>query len=412
VLGYARLLADVDGRGGDRMGAVHAMDNPVRNYAWGSPTALPELAGRQPTGAPEAELWMGAHPGAPSLVGGRPLGELLAEDPDRVLGPDLVARGGRHLPFLLKILGVGSPLSLQVHPSAEQARTGFASEEESGIPWDAPERSYRDPYAKPEMIVALSDFDAVCGFRRPLEARELVTRLGTPRLCRLVDDLDATDGTIGLGAAFARLVTWPEADRPALVSEAATAAGSAYGCEAYSWLVHLARLYPADPGALAPLLLSTVRLAPGQGLLLGPGVPHAYLRGTAIEIMGASDNVLRAGLTTKHVDVDGLLATVRVNVEPVPVLKPQPAGPEDVWPSDDAPAFLLSRIRVVPGEPARLDRRGPQVLVCVDGTVEVTDGRTTLALRSGASAFVEAVAPEVVVRGRGEVFRATAGLRP
>jgi len=395
------------------MGAVHAMDNPVRDYAWGSPTALPELTGRQPTGAPEAELWMGAHPGAPSLVGGRPLGEFLAEHPDRALGPDLVERGGPHLPFLLKILGVGGPLSLQVHPSAEQARTGFAAEEASGIPWDAPERSYRDPYAKPEMIVALGDFDAVCGFRRPLEARELVARLGTtPRLCSLLDDLGREGASAALGAAFARLVTWPEADRPALVSEAATAARSAYGCEAYSWLVHLARLYPADPGALAPLLLSTVRLAPGQGLLLGPGVPHAYLRGTAIEIMGASDNVLRAGLTTKHVDVGGLLATVRVNAEPVPVLKPQPVGPEEVWPSDDIPDFLLSRIRVIPGEPARLDRRGPQVLVCVDGTVEVTDGRTALALRSGASAFVEAVAPEVVVRGRGEVFRATAGLQP
>jgi mannose-6-phosphate isomerase len=131
------------------MGAVHAMDNPVRGYAWGSPTALPELTGREPTGAPEAELWMGAHPGAPSLVGGRSLGELVAEDPERVLGADLVARSGRHLPFLLKILGVGGPLSLQVHPSAEQARAGFAVEEELGVPWNAPNRSYRDPFAKP-----------------------------------------------------------------------------------------------------------------------------------------------------------------------------------------------------------------------------------------------------------------------
>jgi mannose-6-phosphate isomerase len=394
------------------MGAVHAMDNPVRGYAWGSPTALPELTGREPTGAPEAELWMGAHPGAPSLVGGRSLGELVAEDPERVLGADLVARSGRHLPFLLKILGVGGPLSLQVHPSAEQARAGFAVEEELGVPWNAPNRSYRDPFAKPEMVVALGDFDAVCGFRRPVEARELVARLGTPRLRVLLDDLDAEDPSAGLNAAFARLVTWPEADRPALVSEAARAARSAGRCEPYTWLVHLARLYPADAGALAPLLLSTLGLARGEGLLLGPGVPHAYLRGTAVEVMGASDNVLRAGLTTKHVDVDGLLDTVRVNAEPVQVLKPQPVGREEVWPSDDVPDFRLSRVRVEPGDPVLLDRRGPQVLVCVEGAVDVSDGATTIALRSGASAFVEAVAPEIAVRGSGEVFRATAGLRP
>ncbi|HSK26693.1 MAG TPA: mannose-6-phosphate isomerase, class I [Jiangellales bacterium] len=391
------------------MGAVHAMDNPVRAYAWGSLTALSELAGRPPSGEPEAELWMGAHPGSPSLVGGRSLGELVAEDPHRVLGPELVERSGSHLPFLLKVLGVGSPLSLQVHPSAEQAGAGFADEERLGVPWNAANRTYRDPFAKPELVVALTDFDAVCGFRPAGEARGLVGTLAAPRLAPLLADLAAADPVEGLTQAFARLVTWPVRDRPALVAEAARAAAGGPGCEPYAWLVRLAELYPGDPGALAPLLLSTVRLAPGEGLLLGPGVPHAYLRGTAVEVMGASDNVLRAGLTTKHVDVQGLLDTVRVNRAPVPLLNPAAHGPEEVWPSDGVPDFRLSRVQVAPGDDVVLDRRGPQILVCVRGAVEVSAGDSALTLRSGASAFVEAVAPEVTLRGDGVVFRATAG---
>ena len=314
--------------------------NPVRCYAWGSTHALADLLGEAPTGEPQAELWMGAHPGAPSLVdrgtGARPLDRVVAEDPEHELGKAVLDRFGPQLPFLFKVLAVGKALSVQVHPTLEQARAGFADEEARGIPQDAPERTYRDSNHKPEMVCALGDFDALCGFRPGAEAADLLDALGLPVLDRWARTLRTAPEPEALRTVLAEALTDEHrhdtaraiaAALPGAVA-AASAAGGPYAAAlgAYAAVV---RDYPGDPGIIAALLLNHVRLRPGQALHLGAGVPHAYLGGLAVEVMANSDNVLRCGLTPKHIDVPELLRVVDFRATVPGVLDPAPTPGQD-----------------------------------------------------------------------------------
>ncbi|GAA5037328.1 mannose-6-phosphate isomerase, class I [Streptomyces siamensis] len=377
------------------------LDNTIRPYAWGSTTAIARLLGAEPTGEPQAEMWMGAHPGAPSRTGRGPLNEVVGEDPERELGRAAVAKFGPRLPFLLKILAAGAPLSLQVHPDLEQAREGFEDEESRGVPIDAPHRNYKDANHKPELICALTEFDGLCGFRAPGEAADLLAGLDVDSLKPYVDLLHAHPEDAALREVLTAVLSADPDEMAHTVTETAAACDRLGG--AYAPYADLAHHYPGDPGVIAAMLLNYVQLQPGEALFLGAGVPHAYLNGLGVEIMANSDNVLRCGLTPKHVDVPELLRIVRFEATDPGVLRPEasPDG-EEVYatPIDE---FRLSRYVLAEGAvPHDLTRDTPQILLCTAGTALAGH----IALAPGQSVFVPA-GEKAEVSGNGTVFRAT-----
>ncbi|GAA1940900.1 mannose-6-phosphate isomerase, class I [Streptomyces durmitorensis] len=378
------------------------LTNTIRPYAWGSTTAIAELIGVEPTGEPQAEMWMGAHPGAPSRTERGPLDEVIDEDPGHELGRAAVAKFGPRLPFLLKLLAAGAPLSLQVHPDLEQAREGYEDEERAGVPVDAPNRNYKDANHKPELICALTEFDGLCGFRDPVEAADLLAGLGVDSLKPYVDLLHAKPQEAALREVLTAVLTADPEEMAATVTEVTEAAGRLGG--AYAPYAGIAHHYPGDPGVIAAMLLNHVRLQPGEALFLGAGVPHAYLDGLGVEIMANSDNVLRCGLTPKHVDVPELLRIVRFEATDPGVLRPEasPDG-EEVYdtPIDE---FRLSRFVLADGAaPHDLTAATPQILLCVAGSVRVGDAGE---LTPGQSVFVPAD-EKAEVSGVGTLFRAT-----
>ncbi len=377
------------------------LENVVQPYAWGSHEALAKLQGRPPSEQPEAELWMGAHPLAPSRTSRGPLDELIRRGPNDELGEKVVERFGPRLPFLVKLLAAAQPLSLQAHPSLEQARAGFAREEAAKIPLGDPHRSYRDANHKPELLCALTPFHALCGFRELGATRLLLKSLGATAL----DPFWAPLEQEGLEACFKALMTaretWPASQQAAAVAELKVAAsrhGAAFPLEA-RWARRIAELYPEDLAVAATLLLNHLTLQPYQAIYLPAGNLHAYLDGFAVEVMAASDNVLRGGLTPKHVDVPELLSVLRFEAGPVRVLTAH-GEPEQVF-ETPAPEFRLSRW-VVTGR-VTPERRGPEILLCTAGEVSLGG----VVLKPGESAWVPASEGPYSLAGEGELFRAT-----
>jgi mannose-6-phosphate isomerase len=388
--------------------AVDLLDNPVQPYAWGSETAIPELLGVPPSGEPQAELWMGTHPDGPSrLRSGGTLLERVEADPAGELGPAVLERFGPRLPFLLKVLGAARNLSLQTHPDLDRARAGFAEEEARGVPADAPERNYVDANHKPELVCALGEFEALCGFRAIPDTLRLLDPLtaAVPELRPYVATLRDRRDRAGLCETVDRVLTVPEDRRRDLVAAvaAACAARLAPGFDAeLRTVAELAEAYPGDLGVVIALLLNRVELAPGEALFLAAGNLHCYLRGTAIELQANSNNVLRGGLTGKHVDVPELLRVLDVADGPPPRLRPVPAGPGRLAYVPPVPDFRLDKVTL--GD-TTVESDGPQILLTVAGTALV-DGAV---LERGASAWVPA-GRAVRVRGSGELVRATTNL--
>jgi mannose-6-phosphate isomerase len=383
---------------------VERLECPIRESAWGSRSEIARIQGRPvPSPHPEAELWAGAHPAAPSLLGRVPLSERVAADPTGTLGPEIVARFGPRLPYLLKLLAAVAPLSLQVHPDPVRAAEGYAADEASGLAPDAPCRRYVDPYHKPELLVAVSRFRTLCGFAQPAVSAARLARLGLPALAPAVSQLRAGD----LGTALAELLAAP----PALVSEVAVAAAGLG--DRYALVGELAAAYPGDPGVIAALLLNRVTLAPGEAIFIPAGNLHAHLSGTGVEIMAASDNVLRGGLTSKQVDIPELLRVVHFDWLADPVVAPVPVAPGVVtWPVP-VPDFALHRV-TVEAEPVVLPVAGPRTVLCLAGEVEVDDSVESVTLGGGQAAFGAAAAAgrsatALTVRGRGQVFVGSAG---
>ncbi|MFI5748669.1 mannose-6-phosphate isomerase, class I [Streptomyces sp. NPDC051644] len=387
------------------------LSNTVRPYAWGSTTAIPELLGIAPTGEPQAEMWMGAHPGAPSRLTRatgtgeaapeQPLTDVIAADPERELGRPTVEKFGPRLPFLLKLLAAGAPLSLQVHPDLAQAKQGYEDEQRRSVPIDAPHRTYKDANHKPELICALTPFAGLCGFRRPTEAAEAMAALGVDSLKPYVDLLGAHPEEAALREVLTAILSADPAEMAETVNRAAAAAERLGG--AHAPYARIAHHFPGDPGVIAAMLLNYVELQPGEALFLGAGVPHAYLDGLGVEIMANSDNVLRCGLTPKHIDVPELLRIVRFEATDPGVLRPEasPSG-EELYetPVDE---FRLSRFDLSPGaDPVDLTRDTPQILLCTAGAPKAG----TLGLAPGASVFVPS-GEKVEVSGTGTLFRAT-----
>ncbi|CCQ17102.1 putative mannose-6-phosphate isomerase ManA [Rhodococcus sp. AW25M09] len=400
----------------------------VRSYAWGSRTALARMQGRPvPSDHPEAEIWLGAHPADPAHVvhdnGSTPLLAVIDGDPGTQLGCSAQHYESR-LPYLMKLLAAEEPLSLQAHPSSAQAREGFARENAAGVPIDSPVRNYRDPNHKPELIVALTEFEALAGFRRPTETVELLDALAVSALAGYRSLLAAQPDASGLRTVFTSWITLPGQSLddilPAVaqgcidyLSGPARTDGGRFAAEART-LLELGESYPGDAGVLAALLLNRVTLAPGQGLYLDAGNLHAYLRGTGVEIMANSDNVLRGGLTPKHVDVPELLRVLDFEPAVVSAITP---GIDDrssyVYPTP-APEFALSRTAVAAGETVDIPGSGPRILLCTSGTVVAGAGgrQSPLTVPQGSSAWIPAADESVTVTADSddaEVFVASVG---
>ena len=389
--------------------------NPTQDYAWGSTTAIPEVLGETGADGPVAELWMGAHPASPSRAvladGEAPLDQLIAAEPEAMLGRDVVARFGRSLPYLLKLVAVAKPLSLQVHPDIERAREGFAAENAAGIPLRDPRRNYRDANHKPELVYALTRFEALSGFRAPRRAAELFSGLDAPLAVTLHEVLIAEPTYRGIRTAFRRLLEpelRPTAGEIEAVADACRRrlANGSPSPRADRTVVMLAEAYPGDPGTVTSLLLNPVTLEPGEAMFVPAGGVHAYLQGLAVEIMANSDNVLRAGLTAKHVDVPELLVNVDyVAAPPIRVAPEVFHGSAKVFyaPVDD---FELSVAEVENHEVHPLPGRGPRIVLCVAGAVTVRSEDSDMALVRGQSVFVPAAEGPLTVVGPGTVVQA------
>ncbi|MUL43644.1 mannose-6-phosphate isomerase, class I [Streptomonospora sp. PA3] len=391
---------------------MHRLINQVRPYPWGARTAIPRLLGAEPDGRPQAELWLGAHPGAPSTVitpeGPASFDDVIAAAPKETLGVRTVERFGERLPFLLKVLAAEEPLSLQVHPDAARAQAGFAAEEAAGIPVTAPHRNYRDPFHKPELVLALEPFEALCGFRDPAAARADLDGLSCPLAEVLRSDLAAPAEHTALRGALTRLLTLPEDERAQLVGSFVAEWRRLGSGAHHETVVELAERYPGDPGAVAALLLNRVSLRPGDALFLPAGNVHAYLRGTAVEVMAGSDNVLRAGLTGKHVDTAEVLAVVDFSVLPIPFTGPVQAGGRTEF-RPGVPDFALATAGPGPIG-TRLEGGAPSVVLALEGEADlVAESGEVLALRRGESVFVPACCGRVSVTGHGYLVAATVG---
>ncbi|WP_405902558.1 mannose-6-phosphate isomerase, class I [Streptomyces sp. NBC_00656] len=390
------------------------MINTVRQYNWGSTTAIAQLTGVEPDGTPQAELWMGAHPTAPSLVrrhgASRPLNQVIEEGPQAELGDPVLRRFGPRLPFLLKLLAAETPLSLQVHPDLAGAAAGHKHENAQGIPLDAPHRNYPDDNHKPEMIVALGSFEGLCGFRAAPDCAELLDALNVDRIRQYGATLRSEPEESALREVFSAFLSEGASlvdDVARAVAREARNAGPHQA--AFCGYDSIAQAHPGDPGLLPALMLNHFRLAPGEGLFLGAGIPHAYIRGLGVEVMAASDNVLRCGLTSKHVDTQELLRVITFQAAPVRVLHPTATDTNSgeatfATPVDD---FRLSVVRPDPHRGAvALDSLAPQILLCAAGTVTVTCPEGEIALPVGRSVYAPAGEP-VTVAGKGTVYRAT-----
>ncbi|TQJ57879.1 mannose-6-phosphate isomerase type 1 [Arthrobacter sp. SLBN-83] len=414
---------------------MYEIENVLRDYAWGSTTAIASLLGRPESGGPEAELWIGAHPDSPSVAhvpedGTRsPLDALISSNPEHFLGAESVSAFGPRLPFLAKILAAAQPLSLQVHPSLEQAREGFARENAAGLDAHAPNRNYKDDNHKPEMIFALTPFEALCGFRPAAETREVFQHIAhafpegtsSPALVQaLIDDLAATDEGAGLRRAFERLITGGQkvAEDTALLVEALLSRASLEPYQAeLGTVISLNEKYPGDPGVLISLLLNRISLKPGEAVYLPAGNVHAYLHGLGVEVMASSDNVLRGGLTPKHVDVPELLNTIDFHPVAVPMLDAEKTVMDQELFRPPFKEFQLQRIELGPDSgPVPLAQSGAAVVIVVAGEVYLDSPKGDLQLSRGRSAFIAAAEAPINVHwvaGSGEpalAFAVTTGL--
>lgn len=391
------------------------LEGAPRRYDWGSVTAIPELLGWEVDGSPLAELWYGAHVSGPSIATGDgvngDLAALISADAAGMLGDDVVARFGVTLPYLLKIIAADRPLSLQVHPHLARASSGYAAEDAAGIPLDSPRRNYRDRNHKPELVFALTTFEAVSGFRAPRRAAEILSNLDSALARSLVELLRADPTSAGVRAVFRSLLdpaTRPcEQDVQDLVASCGLRLATGLtSTRADRNVLLLAQHFPGDPGVVASLLLNPVTLRPGEAMFIPAGGVHAYLSGMAIEVMANSDNVLRAGLTAKHVDVSEVLEAVDYVAAPPVRIAPEVAnGATEIFyvPVDD---FELSVSRVAGSQEHTVPGRGPRIVVCLDGQVILGAKADTLVLHRGEAAFVPAADGPLTVRGRGRLVQA------
>ncbi|MDX6042060.1 mannose-6-phosphate isomerase [Scandinavium lactucae] len=381
--------------------------NSVQNYAWGSHTALTDLYGiANPDNLPMAELWMGAHPKSSSKITDasgqvRSLRDVVDADKATLLGREVADRFGE-LPFLFKVLCADNPLSIQVHPNKKASEEGFAKENAAGIPLDAAERNYKDPNHKPELVFALTPFLAMNAFREFSEIVSLLQPVSGAHtsIAHFLQEPDAER----LSQLFASLLNMQGDEKSRALGVLKAALNNQQG-EPWETIRFIAQFYPDDSGLFSPLLLNVVKLNPGEAMFLFAETPHAYLQGTALEVMANSDNVLRAGLTPKYIDIPELVANVKFTPKPATELLTQPSqhGAELDFPIPvDDFAFSLHDLST---QGAEVAQKSAAILFCLEGEAVLQKDDQRLVLKPGESAFVAANESPVRLSGVGRIAR-------
>ncbi|MBW1782222.1 MAG: mannose-6-phosphate isomerase, class I [Deltaproteobacteria bacterium] len=402
------------------MHRIARLKNPIQDYAWGSRTAIPSLLGLPvPSERPVAELWLGAHPKAPSEVmadgAWQSLDRVIASDPVSVLGTRVAERYANRLPFLFKVLAADRPLSIQVHPNREQAQKGFERENRLGIPLDAAERNYRDSNHKPELLSAVTPFEALKGFRPFDDLLSLLGKVSSETLSHELDGLRKAPDSPGLRQFFTSLISMNQSLRERVIESAAERARRFMDHDRpFWWVVELSRLYPGDVGVLSPLIFNLVTLAPGEAIYIPAGEPHAYLKGMGVELMANSDNVLRGGLTPKHVDVPELLRILNFTQGPVQKLVSKPCVPGESFYETPAEEFQLSVITVSDGVRFTSETdRSVEIMICMEGEARIADlgsGASEM-LKKGVSVLIPAAIDSYQIEGEGTLYMAAVGGR-
>lgn len=398
------------------MRTIKLLKNTVQNYAWGSPSAIPELLGvENPEHEPKAELWMGAHPKAPSLVntGGKwvSLKDLIEKYPIELLGKDVALAFGNKLPYLFKVLAAAKPLSIQAHPSLNQAKEGFERENRDGIPMDAPDRNYKDDNHKPECICALSSsFWALYGFRDAGDILEIMTKNCPAVLAAELSQLRKEPNSSGLKHFFSDLMTMNSRRQRQVVDEAGrNARRHSDENPAFHWMVRLANEYPSDIGILSPMLLNLVELGAGEALFLPAGQLHAYLEGVGIELMANSDNVLRGGLTPKHIDVVELMKVLNFEPISVDILAAVKKNENERFYECGADEFLLSVIAVSEDAPFQSrESRSIEIMLCTEGqaSIKARGSQEGIKLNKGKSVIIPAAVSGYTIVGNAIIYKA------
>ena len=397
---------------------IYRLENVVQPYAWGSKTALADLTG-QPNVAqePQAELWMGTHPKGPSMVINGddrvPLQQLIDRQPIDILGRYVARRFDNALPYLFKVLAAAQPLSIQAHPSKRQAVEGFSRENREGKALDAPDRNYRDNNHKPEIICAMTPFWGLNGFRPAAAAVDLLAPVIPHDLNDSFQDLKRRQSQ-GFRKFFKVILTLSAHKRKAVAQEILNKAMPlADESPIYRWMVNLAHAYPVDMGVLSPALFNLICLEPGQAMYLPAGQLHAYLDGVGIELMANSDNVLRGGLTPKHVDVPELLKVVRFEETSIKILEPKPVGPGESGYNCPAEEFSLTVIRPPEGRPYVSPLiRNVEILLCTagKGRIEAGGQGIRLTVKKGDSFLIPAGLHSYAIGGNVTVYKAAVPL--
>lgn len=383
----------------------------VQHFAWGSTEAIPRILGRTPDGLPWAEYWLGTHPNGPTtLSDGVTLDQFIQDHPESI-GEASRAEFGSRLPFLLKLLAASGPLSLQAHPSREQAEAGYARESLLGIDPTDPTRSYKDDWPKPEAIVALTPFEGLLGFRDPHLTAGLFEGLGIAKeLASVIGPLRDRRAEPALQEVFLDVLSINK--RRHLVNLVVSAAVNHLDTpgslgEFARTAVELDEHFPGDPGILAALLLNRFSLRPGESVTLQAGVMHAYLRGACVEVMANSDNVMRGGLTSKHIDVNGLLQVVTFTPAEPQVLVPEGSDGVYVFPTGYR-EFELWLVSPTDGRTIELPRTDSgRIALVTSGEFRLQSGDDQF-LGSGDAVYL-AADEHVTLTGQGQLFLAASG---
>ncbi|KAB8313565.1 mannose-6-phosphate isomerase [Erwinia endophytica] len=380
--------------------------NSLQNYAWGSRQALTELYGiANPDHQPMAELWMGAHPKSPSFIDvdgqRRSLREVIEEDKARLLG-NAVAEQFGELPFLFKVLCADQPLSIQVHPGKSAAEAGFAKENAAGIPLSDARRNYKDANHKPELVFALTPFRAMNGFR---ELHEIVSLLqpvaaAHPAIAHFLH----SPAISGLAQLFPSLLAMQGKEKRQALDILKTVRHSQHG-EPWDTIQLIAEFYPQDSGLFAPLLLNVIELQPGEAMFLFAETPHAYLKGVALEVMANSDNVLRAGLTPKYIDIPELMANLKFEAKPCASLLTQPVRQGETLSFPVPVKDFAFSLHPLSATPQTVSQQSAAILFCVEGQAEVSQRDNHLVLKPGESCFIPACQSPITLAGTGRIAR-------
>ena len=397
------------------MAGISLLKNTIQEYAWGSTRAIPELLGRPNTeNRPQAELWMGAHPKAPSLAyqKGRwvSLQQLISRNPAEILGERVARRFHNRLPFLFKVLAAAKPLSIQAHPNKRQAQLGFQRENDKNIPLDAAERNYRDDNHKPECICALTRFWALSRFRKIANIRTNLQQLNLKQLNDLLIELEQLPPAQGLQQFYTSLMSLSQDQKKRVIGQALKKAHhDSRDRPEFQWMIKLANHYPQDIGVLSPLFLNLIRLEPGQAIYLDAGELHAYLEGLGIELMANSDNVLRGGLTPKYVDVPELLRVLNFAGRNITLLTPQARGANELMYPSPAEEFVLSVITLHKDSAYHSpQQRSVEIIICTNGNVTIVehDSQYETKLPQGASVLIPASVTRYSLKGEGTCHKA------